>query len=87
MAKTKLACRVCGKEYIACRTAKNEPGVFHWQEVACSPECGEKYLNKVLEARGQLPKTGDQSVQPSKTKESHGKVKSVEKGDNAETEE
>lgn len=45
-------CRVCGKQYRACRnSARTGVNVFRWQEVACSPECGEKYLKKVLEDR------------------------------------
>lgn len=55
MAATKLKCRVCGKEYEGCRTMKRPAGVFRWQDVACSPECGEEYLRQVLTARGQLP--------------------------------
>ena len=47
-------CRVCGKEYEACHSAKTVAGVFRWQEVACSPECGAKYLAKVREARGEV---------------------------------
>lgn len=54
MAATK-ACRVCGKQYKACRTANKLDGVFHWQEVACSPECGAEYLRKVTEARNPAP--------------------------------
>ena len=37
-------CRVCGKSYAACRTMSKAAGVFRWQEVACSPECGAEYL-------------------------------------------
>lgn len=44
-------CRVCGKEYEACRSAKRIDGVFRWQEVACSPECGSIYLRMVNAAR------------------------------------
>ena len=51
MANVKKACRVCGKDYEPCRSAKIAPGVFHWQEVACSPECGAEYLRLVMEAR------------------------------------
>ncbi|MEY8573281.1 hypothetical protein AALD01_02590 [Oscillospiraceae bacterium 21-37] len=51
MGKTKLTCRVCGKEYEPCRTAIKNPNVFHWQEVACSPECGAKYLQRVKDSR------------------------------------
>lgn len=52
MASAKRICRVCGKEYEACRSANRRPGVFYWQEVACSPECGQVYLRRVEEARG-----------------------------------
>lgn len=52
MATAVKKCRVCGKEYEACRTMMNAAaGVFRWQEVACSPECGAEYLRRVTEAR------------------------------------
>lgn len=56
MALAKKTCRVCGKTYEACRSARKDVGVFHWQEVACSPACGTEYLRKVNEARQPLPK-------------------------------
>jgi len=34
-----------------CATARRVDGVFRWQEVACSPDCGEKYLAAVLRNR------------------------------------
>lgn len=52
MATAMKRCRVCGKEYKACRTAALSDGVFRWQDVACSPECGSVYLQRVNEARG-----------------------------------
>ena len=52
MPAVKKICRVCNKEYEACRTEKPNFGEFRWQEVACSPECGEVYLNRILESRG-----------------------------------
>ena len=52
MASAIKKCRVCGKEYEACRSANRSAGVFRWQEVACSPECGAVYLQKVEESRG-----------------------------------
>lgn len=48
-------CRVCGKPYKPCKTG-SVPGTFNWKEVACSPECGEKYLAAILESRGLAPK-------------------------------
>lgn len=44
-------CRVCGKEYEACRNAKRVDGVYYWKDVACSPECGQVYLARILESR------------------------------------
>lgn len=47
-------CRICGKQYEACRSRKPNDTSFHWKEVACSPECGMKYLEAVIEARTPL---------------------------------
>ena len=47
-------CKVCGKEYEACRTLRpNLDNEFRWNEVACCPEHGAEYLRRVLAARGQ----------------------------------
>lgn len=43
-------CEVCGKEYEACHTQKVS-NVFRWQDVACSPECGAKYLEMLMASR------------------------------------
>lgn len=54
MAKGIKICKVCGREYEACRTLRpNLNSEFRWQEVACSPEHGAEYLRRVLIARGQ----------------------------------
>lgn len=57
---TMKKCRVCGKAYEACRSANRATGVFHWQEVACSPACGAIYLRQINESRGLVdtPKGG-----------------------------
>lgn len=52
MASAVRTCRVCGKQYEACRSANRTAGVFRWQEVACSPECGSIYLQRINESRG-----------------------------------
>jgi hypothetical protein len=52
MAKAWKTCRVCGKEYEACRSMDRAAGVFRWQEVACSPECGAVYLQQIQASRG-----------------------------------
>lgn len=51
MATGSKICKVCGKEYPYCGT-KSVPGVFRWQDVACSPECGAEYLRRVQLSRG-----------------------------------
>lgn len=51
MPKVMKTCRVCGRSYEACRTTNSALGVFRWQEVACSPECGATYLQKLNESR------------------------------------
>lgn len=51
MATATLKCRVCGKEYEACHSAKRVDGVFRWKDVACSPECGAAYLALIRESR------------------------------------
>ena len=52
MATAMKKCRVCGKPYEACHTTKRIAGVFRWQEVACSPECGSIYLAEIEASRG-----------------------------------
>lgn len=44
-------CRVCGKEYEACHAIRPTPDYFRWQDVACSPECGAKYLADIMASR------------------------------------
>lgn len=51
MATATLKCRVCGKEYEACRNAKRVDGVFRWQDVACSTEHGAVYLDLIRKSR------------------------------------
>ncbi len=57
MATAMLKCRVCGKEYKACRNARRVDGVFRWQDVACSPEHGATYLNLIRESRAETHDT------------------------------
>lgn len=46
-----LKCRVCGKEYQACTGVRPRPGIFRWQEVACSPACGAAYIDLIERSR------------------------------------
>ena len=60
-------CRVCGKDYEACRSAKRVDGVYRWKDVACSPECGQVYLARILESR--KPAVEEPIVAPSQEEE------------------
>lgn len=52
MASATMKCRVCGKEYEGCRSLRRNSSVFQWRSVACSPECGAKYLEMIRKSRG-----------------------------------
>lgn len=58
MAKVIKQCRVCGKDYEYCHTFKRTT-LFRWQDVACSPECGNIYFERVLAARSGQVATQD----------------------------
>lgn len=62
MATAIKICRVCGKAYEACHTLKRVAGVFRWQEVACSPECGSIYLAKIEASRAIKPTENKEAV-------------------------
>lgn len=52
MPKGTRKCKVCGCEYPYCKTNRT-PGIFRYQDVACSPEHGQIYLAQVLKSRNQ----------------------------------
>lgn len=73
MPKHTKECRVCGKHYAACNSARTGSPIFNWREVACSPECGEVYLELIRESRektnttecvGQLSVVGEFNDEP-----------------------
>lgn len=63
-----VACRVCGKEYTPCKNSRYDPNVFNWKEVACSPECGAVYLERVIASRQPVSEEKPKRV-PSKKKQ------------------
>lgn len=69
MAKQMKECRVCGKQYEACRSARTGSTVFNWREMCCSPECGQIYLRRVEEARNPSPKTKAKRILHTKVEE------------------
>lgn len=69
MATAKLKCRVCGKEYEGCRSAKRVEGVFRWKDVACSVECGAIYLDLIRKSRAkQIDAVAKTEIQQAKVK-------------------
>ena len=56
MALNYLNCKECGKEYKACNPIGIKQNRFRWQTVACSPECGEIYLERFLAAKAEAHK-------------------------------
>ena len=65
MATAIKKCKVCGKEYEYCHTAKSVADIFRWQDVACSPECGAIYLAKVRASRQAIPVQTETPIQAS----------------------
>lgn len=53
MPKATKICKVCGKEYEYCHTVRRVAGIFRWQDVACSPECGSTYLARIRASRAE----------------------------------
>lgn len=64
MANVIKECRVCGNKYEACKSNRRNVGVFRWQEVACSPECGAIYLQRINESRGLIEQDGREKEEP-----------------------
>lgn len=62
MAKGIRICKVCGREYEYCHTARKTPGIFRWQDVACCQDHGSIYLSRIIASR---------SGSPTKTEENH----------------
>ena len=83
MPKVMLTCRVCGKKYEACHTARHHiDGVFRWQAMCCSPQCGAIYLNRVNESRGIKPANSEPApVEPAKADDQPKRKRKAKKSD------
>lgn len=55
--KVQKPCKICGKLYVPCGDCEHDNVAFHWRTVACSYECGQAYLAKVMNARELNSKT------------------------------
>lgn len=64
----KLAeCRVCGKPYKICINCGRSGSGYNWRRVACSPECGDIYLQRIIESRQEKP--DEEALQENKKEE------------------
>lgn len=54
MALNVKKCRVCNKEYKACNPIGLDTGKFRWQAVACSPECGSIFLERLIASQSEI---------------------------------
>jgi hypothetical protein len=50
MQKSTRIFKICGREYPYCKTAA-DMGVFHWRDVACSPEHAAQYFREIAVSR------------------------------------
>ena len=48
MANDKKNCKVCDKPFTPC---KDTGYGFNWRVMCCSPTCGQKYLQRILDSR------------------------------------
>lgn len=81
MAIVTKICKVCGKKYEGCTNAEKYDGVFRYQTVACSPECGAIYLAQIMKSRGATQEAVESAkIEPEKKirKKSTRKSKAVE---------
>ncbi len=81
MAIITKTCKICGKKYEGCTNAEKYDGVFRYQTVACSPECGAIYLAQIMKSRGAEQESSEsEQIEPAKKtrKKSVKKNKAVE---------
>lgn len=51
MDKPMKKCRICGKEYEACKPAYTSGNIYRWQDVACCAEHGAEYFALIEASR------------------------------------
>lgn len=63
MPKAIKICKVCGAEYEYCHTVRRVANVFRWQDVACCPDHGSIYFDRIVASRSK-PDTDLAEVAP-----------------------
>lgn len=53
MGKPMRKCRICGKEYEACKPTYFTGNPYRWQDVACCEEHGTEYFARVAASRSE----------------------------------
>lgn len=64
MPKNTKVCSVCGNTYESCKSVRTGRPVFNWREVSCSPECGQVYLEMVMESRNKKSEIIQEEASP-----------------------
>ena len=59
-------CRICGKEYEACKSVFDTT-MNRWQDVACCVEHGAEYFARIAESRGSAPVVVDETTTDANT--------------------
>ena len=62
----RLRCKICGKEYEGCKSARIPHSGYRWQDVACCPEHGAMYLEAILKSRGELKEAEEVAAEETK---------------------
>ena len=78
MATSMQICKVCGKEYPFCRTARPD-GLYRWDSVACCPEHAAIYFAEVAAARAADTEVPTEDAQPVAEQASLPKATSTKK--------
>lgn len=71
-------CKVCGREYPYCKTS-NSNNIFRFQDVACSPECGSIYFDRIQKSR--TSKNPNNTNENKATKENFDKFNDLDECD------
>ena len=79
MATGTRKCKVCGKVYKYCKNY-HDTGVFRYKDVACSPECGAIYFERIQASRCEESEDkSDRIIDVSESNWSHDKELNNEK--------
>lgn len=77
--KVQKKCKVCGNLYTPCGDCEKDGTAFHWRTVACSYECGQEYLKRVMAAREKVEISKQPIIKEKKSSSVEESMKDVKK--------